>query len=58
MQEGPFSETLDFNLPLGITISLLGGYDPAFGSRVRSTTIQGSLTISKGTAIVGNVIVQ
>jgi subtilisin family serine protease len=47
-----------FNLPLGIAVSLQGGYDPAFGTQTGSTTIQGTLTFSKGTVIVKNVIVQ
>lgn len=58
MQTGILSGTPDFNLPLGITVSLLGGYDPAFASQTGSTTISGTLTISMGTVIIGNVIVQ
>jgi hypothetical protein len=46
-----------FNLPMGITVSLLGGYDPAFASQTGSTTISGTLTIGMGTVIIGNVIV-
>ncbi len=55
--ETPLAESPVFNLPLGITISLLGGYDPAFASQTGSTTISGTLTISAGTVIVGNVVV-
>ncbi len=47
----------DINLPLGITINFLGGFDPAFGTQTDFTYIQGQLTISKGTVIVGNIII-
>ncbi len=55
--ETPLAGSPVINLPLGITVSLLGGYDPAFESQTGSTTISGTLTISKGTVIIGNVIV-
>ncbi len=59
MQAGPlpFPENPVFNLPLGISVNLLGGYDPAFASQAGFTTINGTLTISRGTVTVGNVIV-
>jgi subtilisin family serine protease len=57
MQAGSFTENPDFNLPLGITVSLQGGYDTAFGSQTGFTTVQGTLTISSGVVIAGNVIV-
>ena len=47
-----------FDLPLGITVSLQGGYDAAFESQAGYTTVQGTITITKGTVIVKNVIVQ
>jgi subtilisin family serine protease len=57
MQAGSFTENPDFNLPLGITVSLQGGYDTAFGSQNGFTTVHGTLTISSGVVIAGNVIV-
>ena len=58
MQAVPLTDSPMFNLPLGIAVSLQGGYDAAFGSQTGFTTVQGTLTISKGTATVGNRIVQ
>lgn len=46
------------NLPLGIAVSMQGGYDAAFESQPGFTTINGSLTVSKGTVIIGNVIIK
>ena len=47
----------DINLPLGIAISLVGGYDSSFLSQTGSTTLQGTLIITAGTVIIANVIV-
>ncbi len=58
MRAVTLTESPVFNLPLGITISLQGGYDAAFGSQTSYTTVQGIMTITKGTVIVGNVVVQ
>jgi hypothetical protein len=58
MQAVPLTESPVFNLPLGIAVSLQGGYDAAFGSQTGFTTVQGTLTITKGTVIVKNVILQ
>lgn len=58
MQAVTLNESPIFNLPLGITVNLKGGYDPAFGTQTGFTTIHGTLTFSKGTVIVRNVIVQ
>jgi hypothetical protein len=58
MQAVTLTESPVFNLPLGITVGLYGGYDAAFGSQIAYTTAQGTFTIRKGTVIVGNVIVQ
>jgi hypothetical protein len=58
MQAGTLTESPAFNLPLGITVNLQGGYDTAFESQTGFTAVQGTLTITKGTIIIGNVIVQ
>jgi Subtilase family/HYDIN/CFA65/VesB-like, Ig-like domain len=58
MQAGMITESPDFNLPLGITVNLEGGYAQAFTEPPTDfTTIQGTLTISAGVVIAGNVIV-
>jgi hypothetical protein len=56
MQATNFNESPNFNL--NISVLLKGGYDSAFGSQTGYTTITGTLTISNGTAVVDNLVIQ
>ena len=58
MQALTLNENPVINLPLGITVNMQGGYDAAFGAQTGFTAVNGSLTISKGTVIIGNVIIK
>jgi hypothetical protein len=51
-----YPEQVKFNRP--ITAILSGGYIPNWTAATGMTTIQGSLTIEKGTAIVSNLIIK
>jgi len=48
----------DINLNLDEEVALRGGWDSGFASNPSYTTTQGSITISKGTLRVENVIVK
>jgi hypothetical protein len=56
MQATTFTENPNFNNS-GVLVLLKGGFDSTFGSQVGKTTIQGTLTISAGTATVQNLII-
>ena len=58
MESTTFYESPDFNSLLNIAVNLQGGYDPSFGSQIGFTILQGTLTISRGTVTVGNIILQ
>jgi hypothetical protein len=49
-----YHEELVFNRP-GLSLQLVGGYDPEYIAASGWTTVQGSLTISDGTLTVANV---
>jgi hypothetical protein len=53
-------ETYNENIILGFTeeITLLGGWDANFTSNASYTTINGSITITHGTMIIENIILQ
>ncbi len=53
-----FPVNTNFNALADIPVSLQGGYDSPFGSQMGFTTLQGALTISRGTVNVGNIILQ
>lgn len=51
-----FVENLVINQ--GSFVTLMGGYDTAFGARTGHTTINGRLTISSGTLVVDRVVIK
>jgi hypothetical protein len=51
-----FNENILFNADTSVTLK--GGFAAEFGSQSGTTTITGSLTINKGTAIVENLIIR
>jgi hypothetical protein len=51
-------EALTFASSSDIAISLIGGYDSGFASVTGFTTLSGSLTISRGSVIVTNLIIK
>jgi hypothetical protein len=51
-----YPENVHFNRSINATLS--GGYTPDWTAATGMTTIQGSLTIEKGTAIVSNLIIR
>ncbi|MBA4371553.1 MAG: hypothetical protein C0402_01685 [Thermodesulfovibrio sp.] len=51
-------ESPDLNSGFDVDISLLGGYDTAFGYQSGFTTIKGTLTISSGSVTIGNIILE
>ncbi len=58
MQVATFSENINFNNLSDIAVSLLGGYDAAFDTQTGFTTVQGALTISRGSVIAGNLVLR
>lgn len=53
-----YYESPDFNSGSDIDVSLLGGYDAAFGTQNGFATIQGTLTVSSGAVTVGNIMLK
>ncbi|MGC2063877.1 MAG: hypothetical protein WA610_12940, partial [Thermodesulfovibrionales bacterium] len=53
-----YNESPNFNSPLDISVSLEGGFDVTFGTQAGVTTMQGLLTISRGTVEAGNFSVR
>ncbi len=51
-------ENLDLNSSSGIDVVLQGGYDAAFGYQSGFSTLAGTLTVSTGSVVIGNIIVQ
>jgi subtilisin family serine protease len=51
-----FSQNLDLNLPVAVRIE--GGYDEDFVGRGSYTEIQGSVTITNGTATLDNIVIK
>jgi hypothetical protein len=51
-----FNENLQCDMNMSVTLK--GGYDPDFTNNLNYTTINGSLTITNGTVIVENIIIQ
>jgi hypothetical protein len=51
-----FNEFLDFDRPVSITLQ--GGCSPDFDILTGCTTLNGDLTISKGTVVIENLIIK
>lgn len=51
-----YSESLNCNRP--VTVNLQGGYDKDYTAQVDSTVLLGQLTISDGSLIVNNIVLQ
>jgi hypothetical protein len=57
-QEVTFNEYLSINSISNINVSLAGGYDSVFSSVVGFTTVNGSLTISRGKVTIDRIIIK
>jgi subtilisin family serine protease len=51
-----FNQNLDLNLPVSVRIE--GGYDENFANKASYTEIQGTVTISNGTAALDNIVIK
>ena len=52
-----FTESLDVNQP-SVTIALNGGFDTSYNPNFGVTTLAGSLTVSRGSVTVGNLVIK
>jgi len=55
-QSRSFNENLNLNLPVEVKIE--GGYDTEFLNKPNYTEIQGSVTISRGSVTLDNIVIQ
>lgn len=55
-QSQTFNENLNLNLP--VTVKIEGGYDTDFLNKPSYTEIQGSVTISQGSATLDNIVIR
>lgn len=58
LQEITFPPDTNLNALSDISVGLEGGFDQTFGAQIGMTTVSGTLTISRGTVTIGDVILQ
>jgi hypothetical protein len=51
-----FSENVDLNRNVSVTIS--GGYDRSYSTIIGQSTLHGNLTVTNGSVVVGNLVIQ